>query len=397
MTSEWEEHRHQKGAGVQSEVILRSLLSTSTRRSSGMASNSTCYRCHGGCRPGADICKCCYKEEAVKYQEDYDGDEIPESQDKFFLTEVEKIAGEKAEAEEDSEDTEPFPVVGSSTDLDKAFEELKEAIDKAENIEAGEDEQLPTKEQEEEAIKKQDKIPLSLKRKGIEYLDDISTDFSERECAKLAKYEKDMTAEEEETAAELDRLYQRELVKKMKFPKSLIARMGTLQNSLSVYRYINRDVCTIMFDAMRYAFEGSLIHLDMVNMNWPILYDRSNLEFYHVDCFPQRIKIPNENVKHAMISIKYCTGQQLTEFMKDSPVNFFCVGCGHILVQTWSYDLVRTRFHTGCVMKPITQMQQKTLDKTWSMDEIIKHDCFSPATKNQVVWFSFGKRKVLNL
>lgn len=372
-----------------------------------MASNTTCLRCSGSCRVGADICKWCFKEEAVETQEfvdDGDFESIPESQDKFFLTELEKIAAE--EADEDSEDTEPFPVVGSSTNVDDAladeevktaFEELKQAIDKAEDIKAGEDEKLPTKEQEEEAIKKQDKTPLSLKRKGVEYLDDITTDYSEGECSKVAKYEQDRKDEEAEVAAEQDRLFQRELVKKRKFPKSLIARMGTLQNSLSVYRYINRDVCTIMFDAMCYAFEGSLIHLDVVNMNWPILYDQTNFEFYHVDCFPQRIKIPNEDVKHAMISIKHCTGQQLTKFMRDSPMNFFCTGCGHILVQTWSYDLIRTRFHSGRSMKPITQIQQKTINKSWSMDSIIKHDCFSAAIKNQVVWFAFGNRKVLNI
>jgi len=135
-------------------------------------------------------------------------------------------------------------------------------------------------------------------------------------------------------------------------------------------------------------------------MNWPVIFDTVHWDFYHIDCFPEQIRLPTKDVKHAMISIKNCQGDLLTAFIRERKHSFFCSGCGHLLVQAWSYDLRRSRFHGERVMKFISQIQETNLASRAGgakrkQKEV--YECYDASRKNQVVWFEFGQRKKLDI
>lgn len=337
-----------------------------------------------------------YEEyEEAQLEKDEEEDAEVASTSKFLVTEADKILdadkGKKNEVETVSNaDTEPY-----MSDVEVEAEALKNPrVEKAyEELKAAVSEELPTKEQEEEAIKKQETVPLSAKRcKGVVYCDpDTFLDFTLDQMAK--------EAEEEFVAANIKKLFERKAWNKAIFTKSLVARMGTLHNTLSVYRYLNRDVCTIMYEAMCQVHAGeSLIPIEIINMTWPVIYDTDYCDFYHTDCFPLKVKVPSATIKHAMISIKNVTDDLLTAFIRERKHSFFCSGCGHILVQAWNYDLQRSRFHRERVMKVICQIKEKDLSIAGTRrHKYDKMDCYDSSVKNQVVWFEFGQRKKLNI
>lgn len=186
------------------------------------------------------------------------------------------------------------------------------------------------------------------------------------------------TDEEHKTCLVFDKLFKRVDVPRRNLP------VGEEEKTESIFRYLNTCVDTKMWAKMTVEFpDTTLIHLPIVNMNWPCIYSEYDHSFFHNDCVG---KPDSVNVR-CMISIKEVDDWILTQFIDHNTWYFFCARCDHPIIPQLEYDLRRTKFHNDYTMKLIKVLCND------EEDQMHKVGVCDRSYKNQVCWWKFVRPK----